>query len=119
MNERTVETAQGVLVAERYRNMKVQFTNGIIVIVGSTLIRTPRDLDVVHFIPMKQFEKEFGNFKTFLQEGKTGQWTDIRLRWSDLCIEQGKILEKRICEGLRRYPLDYKIFPEGFNGDEL
>ena len=98
--------------------MNIAFTDGKIVVVGSTLARTPRDLDVVHFIPLEQFEEEFGDFKTFLHEGKTGQWTDIRLRWSDTCIRQGRVLEERIKEGLRKYPLDYKIFPMGFDGSE-
>jgi hypothetical protein len=97
----------------------IKFTSGKIVIVGSTLTKKlPRDLDVVHFISLPEFEETFGNFAEFLKEGKTGNWTKLRLGWSDLCIEQGRELERRINEGLRKHPIDYKIFPEGFNGDE-
>jgi hypothetical protein len=97
----------------------IDLSDGKIVIVGSARTKAvPRDLDIVHFVSMDEFESAFGNFEKFLEEGRSGIWGADRWQWANLCITQGRELEFRIKEGLRKHPLDYKIYPEGFDGKE-
>lgn len=81
-----------------------------IYLVGSSLAEAnekPRDWDIRIEMPNDEFEIKFGNAFDWHQEGSTGQWTQIRLRWSDECT-------KRTKEAWRETGLnvDFQIYPE-------
>ncbi len=89
---------------------------GVLKIVGSTLHKMPRDLDIVLVISDRLFKKTFRlSAKDWHTEGKTGQWSQHRFVWSDGCISIGRVLQKRILKALSRYPLDFKIIPKSYD----
>ncbi len=47
----------------------------------------PRDWDLRIWMPDSIFKKLFGSPEIWEQEGKTGQWTNIRSGWSDICVK--------------------------------
>ena len=87
--------------------------NSIIKIVGSTLIKSPRDLDIVLVIPDSSFKRVFGlTAKQWSEEGDTGNWSNKRWYWAKESTRLGKLLERRIKKALFKYPLDFKIIPK-------
>jgi len=77
-------------------------------LVGSQLTdkKEPRDVDVVCAIPDDEFALRFGNANKWMEEGITGQYTEIRLKWIDECIKRWKeaVIETNL-------NIDFKIQP--------
>lgn len=48
----------------------------------------PRDVDVVCGIPDSEFTLRYGDINEWLEEGVTGQWTDVRWKWADDCSKR-------------------------------
>ena len=76
---------------------------------GSALIecnKNPRDWDIRVEMPDEDFRRRFGDPQKWEEEESTGQWTEVRYRWSDECVKRSK-------EGWRAVDLnmDFQIYP--------
>lgn len=78
-------------------------------LVGSQLTdkENPRDVDVICAIPDDEFTSKFGDVNKWIEEGLTGQYSEIRLKWIDECIKRWKeaVIETNL-------NIDFKIQPE-------
>lgn len=92
----------------RWANSIRGFYGHPVYLVGSQLTDKPdpRDVDVICVIPNDEFTLRFGDVYKWLDEGGTGQWTDVRWRWSDHCVKKWK--QGCLETGLN---LDFKVIP--------
>jgi hypothetical protein len=97
---------------QRYANNLRGYFGTPVYLVGSALNGTnpnPRDWDVRIILPDEDFERHFGDVDAWCHEGTSGQWTEIRWRWSDACVRGSK-------QGWRECALniDFQIYPESY-----
>lgn len=67
----------------------------------------PRDWDLRICLSDYDFSLRYGDPGQWMTEGCTGEWTDVRWRWSDDCVKQTKRAARRT--GLN---VDFQIYPE-------
>ena len=81
-------------------------------LVGSQLTDkpNPRDVDIVCIIPDIEFEYRYGSVFDWIEEGDTGQWTDVRWIWSRDCVQRWR-------EGCiyTKMNLDFKVLPRSYH----
>jgi hypothetical protein len=81
-------------------------------LVGSALMdanEKPRDWDFRITLSDADFATRYGDPKAWVDEGRTGKWTDVRWRWSDDCVKQSKVASSRLqlnCD-VQVYPASY------------
>ena len=66
----------------------------------------PRDWDIRMTLADEDFERLFGDPQEWVLEGATGQWTDIRWKWSRACTKEAKNGWYRC-----RLNVDFQIYP--------
>ena len=90
-----------------------------IYLVGSALSGSnsnPRDWDIRLILPNDEFDRHFGDHNKWMWEGTSGQWTEIRWKWSDACVKLSKqgYYECRLNIDFQIYPEEYAdtVYPE-------
>ena len=84
---------------------------GDVRIVGSVFTKeSPRDIDIIAIIADDLFTEWFLPPERFREEGKSGNWSPDRHRWSKHCISISRVLESRI--GCADHTIDFKILPQ-------
>lgn len=82
-----------------------------IILVGSSLVKdNPRDIDLVCILPDDKFKLIFKiSPKQWHEEGKSGNWSNERYEWGQMCIFGCRILQRRISaiKGV-----DFKFIPK-------
>lgn len=90
-------------------NIVTQF-GGSAYLVGSALrTATPRDIDLRLLLPDVEFEKLFGPVQQWVEEGRTGNWSEVRWNWSKYCTR----LTHSGWEELGTN-IDFQIYPESW-----
>jgi len=85
---------------------------GRLQIVGSILKKdTPRDLDIVLFIPNKIFNKIYLNVEEWKNRLNSGDWNDGCYIWSNDSVRLTYLMEKRLQSKLL---MDCKIEPMSY-----
>lgn len=76
---------------------------------GSALLdcnAKPRDWDIRLTLPDDDFARRYGDPEKWEREGSTGEWTDVRWRWSNDCVKRSK--QESLALGLN---IDLQIYP--------
>ena len=94
----------------RWANRLAGYYGCHIYLTGSALFgdnAKPRDWDIRIEMPDSDFEVRFGNVQDWVNEGGSGQWTDVRWRWSRQCVKDTKA--GWYATGLN---IDFQIYPK-------
>lgn len=84
---------------------------GHVYLVGSALFKSnSRDVDIRVILPDELFEQMFGNPIEWMRQGETGDWSELRWKWSKVCTDETHKLQDET--GL---PIDFQIYPESFS----
>ncbi len=86
-----------------------EFDHAEVYLVGSALEDDnpePRDWDLRLWLMDIQFWDRFGASQKWMEEGETGDWTEVRWVWSEVCTAWTK--EGCDCTGLN---IDFQIYP--------
>lgn len=104
---RELHGTQRFVALQRLANNLFDRFHRPVYLVGSALRKSdPRDYDLRIRIDIPQFRVRFGDPERWRQEGRTGQYTCVRWRWSDECV-------KRTRQGWRetRLNVDVQLYP--------
>jgi hypothetical protein len=83
-------------------------------LVGSALRKSdPRDIDIRAILSDAQFAERFGPVDVWVREGETGQWTDVRLKWSRFCTRLTKQAWR-----LTGQNVDFQVYPRSWSEKE-
>lgn len=93
----------------RFANEMANFYRTPVYLCGSAMIDfncEPRDWDIRIEMGHRDFKRRFGDPWQWMTEGGTGNWTQLRWKWSDECV-------KRTKDGWGRTGLniDFQIYP--------
>lgn len=78
---------------QNWANRCAAFYRSPIYLCGSALIEfneNPRDWDLRMYMADDEFERRFGPVDKWVEEGGTGDWTEVRWRWSQTCVKECK-----------------------------
>jgi hypothetical protein len=96
-------------VLQKFANNLRGYFGAPVYLVGSALsgkTAEPRDWDIRIILEDEDFDRHFGDPQQWNREGITGEWTELRWRWSDACTRASK-------QGWRECGLniDFQIYP--------
>ena len=92
----------------KWANQIQEFYGYNVMLVGSQITgsESPRDVDIVCAIPDREFELRYGSVNDWVEQGKTGLWTEIRWKWANDCIKKSSDIIKST--GIQ---IDFKVQP--------
>lgn len=103
------------LMLLRFANEMAGFYQSSVYLCGSALTKAdPRDIDLRISLPDGAFEARYGGtVADWIEQGRTGQWGDVRWNWSKDCTRQTH-------RGWRETPMnvDLQVYPASWGAQE-
>lgn len=101
----------------RFANEMAGWYQAPVYLCGSALKKAkPRDIDLRVHLPDEEFGLRYGlamnaeeAVKRWVEQGATGEWTNIRWRWSDDCVKRTKRAWKNT-----NLNVDFQVYPESY-----